>query len=273
MKKATEILSQSEYSIDTLRDIMALLRSEEGCPWDREQTHSSIRKDFIEETYEVIEAIDKNDSTHLREELGDVLLQVVFHSQIEDEKGSFTFDDVVADICEKLIRRHPHIFSDVQADTGEAVLENWDRIKKQEKIKERTTVTDELRAVPPSLPALMKAQKIGKKAGKVGFDFADAEDALKKVYEEANEVAAEIKRIPNDKNRIAEEIGDLLLSVTNVARFTGVDCEDSLNLACDKFIKRFEIVENEAISSKKHLNNMSVDELLEAWDSAKKKKY
>ncbi len=273
MKKATEILSQTKYTIETLRDIMALLRSEEGCPWDREQTHTSIRKDFIEETYEAIEAIDNNDSSLLKEELGDVLLQVVFHSRIEEETGNFTFDDVVSGICEKLIHRHPHVFGDVLVDSSDAVLDNWDKIKKQEKSEERTTITDELRAVPPSLPALMKAQKIGKKAGKFGFDFSSAADALEKVFEESKEVSDEIGRDIQDHDRISEEIGDLLLAVTNVARFTGVDSEDALNKACDKFITRFESVENEAILSQKDIKNMSEDELLTLWNDAKTKKY
>ena len=273
MKTANEISAEKKYTIDTLCDIMALLRSESGCPWDREQTHASIRKDFIEETYEVVEAIDKDDSALLREELGDVLLQVIFHSRIEEEAGNFSFGDVVSDICAKLIHRHPHVFGDVSVGSSDEVLQNWDAIKKQEKIKERATVTDELRAVPPALPALMRAQKIGKKAGKVGFDFSCASDAMTKIFEESKEVSDEIECSPIDNDRIVEEIGDLLLAVTNVARFTGVDCEVALNKACDKFIRRFESVENDALAAGKDMKSMSEDELLSLWDSAKAKKY
>lgn len=272
MKTPNEIMSSEKYDIGTLRDIMALLRSDNGCPWDREQTHSSIRRDFIEETYEAVEAIDKNDIHLLKEELGDVLLQVVFHTQIEEENGSFTFDDVVSGICEKLIYRHPHVFGDVTVKDGDEVLDNWDKLKKKEKESERATVTDELRAVPPSLPALMKAQKIGKKAGKVGFDFATVSDALEKVFEEAEEVRDELEVTPINNDRITEEIGDLLLAVTNVARFTKVDCEDALNAACNKFIGRFEKIESHVLDLGKNIKNMSDEELLDLWNNAKSKK-
>ncbi|MBE6707772.1 MAG: nucleoside triphosphate pyrophosphohydrolase [Ruminococcaceae bacterium] len=269
MKKAKEIISQNNYDINTLRDIMSILRSENGCPWDREQTHSSIKRDFIEETYEAIDAIDQNDPTHLREELGDVLLQVVFHSQIEEEAGNFTFDDVVHDICAKLIYRHPHVFGDVNADNSDEVLKNWELLKKEEKKEERKTVTDDIRAVPKSLPSLIRAQKIGKKAGKVGFDFKDASEAMEKVFEEAYEVRDELS---STNERIFEEIGDLLLSITNVARFTGVDCESALHSACEKFNDRFEDVENAVLGAHKDIKNMSEFELLSLWNDAKIKK-
>ena len=267
--KYTELLSRKHHSIESLVEIMAILRSEDGCPWDREQDHHSIRNDFIEETYEAIEAIDTNDSKLLREELGDVLLQLVFHSRIEEEKGSFNFDDVIHDICVKLIHRHPHVFGDVTAETSGAVLENWDKIKKQEKIEERATITDELRAVPMSYPALMRAQKVGKRAGKAGFDFRDAAETLDKVREEVEEVAAEIDRGETDQDRISEEIGDLLLAVTNVARFTGVNCEEALTNATNKFIRRFDGVEKSVVASGKTIKNMSDSELLTLWNAQK----
>lgn len=268
MKTPEEILNQKNYDITTLRDIMSVLRSDNGCPWDREQTHSSIRRDFIEETYEAVEAIDKNDMSLLREELGDVLLQVVFHSCIEEEAGSFSFDDVVHDICEKLIYRHPHVFGTVNVENSDEVLKNWELLKKEEKKDERKTVTDELRAIPKSLPSLMRAQKIGKKAGKVGFDFRDAAEAMEKVFEESDEVKAELS---SSHERISEEIGDLLLAVTNVARFTGVDCESALHNACEKFTDRFEGVENAVICQNKDIKNMSDTELLSLWNDEKVK--
>lgn len=268
MKQYEEMLSKEKHDIEDLKNIMAILRSEEGCPWDREQTHSSIRQDFIEETYEAIEAIDKNDSSLLREELGDVLLQIIFHSRIEEEAGNFTFDDVVNDICKKLIHRHPHVFGDAVAADSDTVLNNWDKIKKEEK-KERDSVTMELRSVPPSLPALMRAQKIGKRAGKAGFDFKDAAEAMEKVHEEVAEVTEELEREEIDKVRMTEEIGDLLLAVTNVARFTGVDCEIALGQASDKFIRRFEGVENMAKTINKSISDMSDEELLTLWNAEK----
>jgi len=267
---AQRILELEKYDIDALRDIMALLRSEDGCPWDREQTHASIRKDFIEETYEAVEAIDKDDMALLREELGDVLLQVVFHTQIEEERGSFSFDDVTDEICRKLIHRHPHVFGDVTVSGSGEVLTNWDRLKLQEKT-DRRTVTDELRAVPAALPALMRSQKVGKKAGKVGFDFACASDAMEKVYEEADEVSELLPSADSSHDRLEEEIGDLLLAVTNVARFVGVDTEVALNRATDKFISRFEGVENNVNTSGKCMKDMTEEELTALWDAEKDK--
>lgn len=271
MKTSEEIISREKYDIKTLCDIIALLRSEEGCPWDKEQTHSSIRRDFIEETYEAVDAIDKNDIPLLKEELGDVLLQIVFHAQIEREVGNFTFDDVVHDICRKLIYRHPHVFGNAVVENGNDVIKNWDALKKKEK-SDRATVTDELKAVPTSLPALIKAQKIGKKAGKAGFDFKDANDAFLKITEEVEEVRAELDRDTIDNEKLSEEIGDLLLATTNLARFTHVDCEDALNSACNKFISRFEGVEKEIISIGKCVQNMSETELTSLWDAEKSKK-
>lgn len=269
MDKIDEIIKKESYDIECLKDIMAILRSDDGCPWDKEQTHSSIRNDFIEETYEAIEAIDKNDTALLREELGDVLLHVIFHSQIEKENGTFSFDDVVNDICVKLIHRHPHVFGDMVAETGSAVLDNWDKIKKEEKKDKRTTVTDELRAVPPALPALMRAQKIGKRAGKAGFDFSCTKETLDKVREEIDEVCDAIDSVPADGEKISEEIGDLLLAITNVARFTGVNSEEALNKACEKFIHRFEGVEKKASEIGKSIKSMSDSELLTLWNNEK----
>ncbi len=253
------------YGFEDLIDVVEVLRSEEGCPWDREQDHKSIRKDFIEETYEVIEAIDTDNPELLREELGDVLLQVVFHTQIEREKQVFTIEDVANDICVKLIHRHPHVFGNVQADTSEKVLSNWEKIKSEE--KERKTVTDKLRAIPPMLPALMRAEKVGKKAS--CFDFPDAESVMTKVYEELDELRAAMEA--KDADNISEELGDLLLTVTSLARKLGVESEVALGKATEKFIDRFEQVENAVLAEGKDINQLSMTELDAIWDKNKQK--
>ena len=264
-QKKKMLLEKTSYTVDDLVTVVEVLRSDEGCPWDREQDHKSIRKDFIEETYEVIEAIDTENPVLMREELGDVLLQVAFHAQIEREEGSFDMNDVANDICVKLIHRHPHVFGNVEADTSEKVLVNWEKIKSEE--KERKTVTDKLRAIPPMLPALMRAEKVGKKAS--CFDFPDAESVLKKVREEADELEAAIAS--GDKANVEEEMGDLLLSITSLCRKLGVESEVALNKATEKFIDRFEAIEKEVIESNLRIEDMSVEELDTIWDKNKAK--
>lgn len=253
------------YGFDDLVTLVEVLRSSEGCPWDREQDHKSIRRDFIEETYEVIEAIDTEDPVLLREELGDVLLQVVFHAQIENEHQRFTMDDVANDICAKLIHRHPHVFGDVKAETSEKVLSNWEDIKSEE--KERVTVSDKLHAIPPMLPALMRAQKVGKKAA--CFDFPNTEAVVEKVYEELEELKAAIAS--GDEDNTAEEMGDLLLTLTSLCRKLGVDSELALTRATEKFIDRFETLENAVIAEGKDINALSMPELDAIWDKNKEK--
>jgi tetrapyrrole methylase family protein/MazG family protein len=252
------------YGFEDLITVVEVLRSEEGCPWDREQDHKSIRRDFIEETYEVIEAIDTENPELLREELGDVLLQVTFHAQIEKEEGRFTIDDVANDICVKLIHRHPHVFSDVQADTSEKVLSNWEKIKSEE--KERKTVTDKLRAIPPMLPALMRAEKVGKKAS--CFDFPDADSVMQKVYEELDELKGAM--LEGNAEHIEEEMGDLLLTVTSLCRKVGVESEVALSKATNKFIDRFEKIENAVLSEGLQMSDLSLAELDAIWDKNKK---
>ena len=259
----TNLLSKKEYNFDDLVDVVVVLRSEQGCPWDKEQTHKSIRNDFIEETYEVIEAIDTDDPVLLREELGDVLLQVVFHARIEEQEGRFDINDVANDICVKLIHRHPHVFGDVCADTSEQVLENWDAIKSEE--KKRMTVTDKLRAIPPMYPALLRAQKVGKKAS--CFDFADAEDARNKVLEEVREVM----EVTDNPVEAEKEIGDLLLAVTSLARMLNVNAEQALYNATNRFIDRFEAIENEVENRGFNIADVDRDELERIWDENKKK--
>ena len=261
MKK--EILQKAEYNFDDLVEIVKILRSEEGCPWDREQDHKSIRNGLIEETYEVIEAIDTENPVLLREELGDVLLQVVFHAGIEEDEGRFDMDDVANDICVKLIHRHPHVFGDVSADTTEQVLSNWEQIKSEE--KERVTVTDKLRSIPPMLPALMRATKVGKKASM--FDFETAQLVMDKMAEEMVEVSEAMES--GVQADIEEEIGDLLLTVTSLCRKLDVDAEAALTKATEKFIGRFERIENIALEENRDIKTMSMVELDAIWDKIK----
>ena len=264
-EKINKLLSKESYNFDDLVTIMELLRSEGGCPWDIEQTHKSIRNNFIEETYEVIEAIDTDDTKLLREELGDVMLQIVFHARMEEEAGTFDVNDVANDVCVKLIHRHPHIFGDNDAKTSEEVLKNWEEIKSIE--KSRVTYTDKLRAIPPMFPALLRAQKVGKKAS--FFDFENADLVIDKIYEETAEVKEAMES--GNKEQVEEEIGDLLLTVTSLARKAGVDSEEALFKAVNKFIHRFEMVENAAIEKGLSVDKMSMPELDAIWDEIKHK--
>lgn len=264
-EKIKYLLDKENYFFDDLVTVVEVLRSDIGCPWDREQDHKSIRKDFIEETYEVIEAIDTDNTELLREELGDVLLQVVFHAKIETERGSFNIDDVANDICVKLIHRHPHVFGEVIAETSDKVLSNWEKIKSSE--KDRRTVTDKLKAIPPMLPALMRAEKVGKKAS--CFDFENREQVMDKVCEELCELNEAIES--EDKTHIEEEMGDLLLTVTSLCRKLGVEPEVALNKATDKFIHRFEVLENEVVARGEDISVMKMSELDGIWDEIKHK--
>ncbi len=260
-----EYQQKSHYSIGDLIDIVRLLRSEGGCPWDREQTHSSIRNDFLEETCEVIEAIDLEDTDLLREELGDVLLQVVFHCRIEEENSSFCFDDVCDEICKKLIIRHPHVFGDVSADTTDQVLKNWDAIKMETKGQE--TYTDTLTSVAKSLPALMRAQKVGKRAMRAGMDFRCADDAVACIEAEKAELDKAIAA--GDAKNIEEELGDLLFSCVNAARHLGIDAELALKASTEKFIKRFSITEKLTAADKLNMKELPIEELDVYWAKAK----
>lgn len=259
------LLEKPCYGFEDLVEIVKILRGEGGCPWDREQTHKSIRNDLIEETYEVIEAIDTDNNVLLREELGDVMLQVVFHARIAEEEQAFYMNEVTDEICRKLIHRHPHVFADVCAETSEEVLKNWEAIKSDE--KSRKTVTDKLRAVPPMLPALMRATKVGKKAS--CFDFPEVSDVMDKISEEFVEVSEAIEE--GNQEHITEEIGDLLLTVTSLCRKLNVSAEDALRAATDKFISRFEQIENEVLQEGKALSDYTLQELDAKWGKNKKK--
>lgn len=230
-----ELKEKGRYGLDDLRYVFKCLRGENGCPWDREQTHESIRANLIEETYEVVEAIDKADLKLMKEELGDLLLQVVFHAGIEEENGSFTLDDVISDVTEKLIRRHPHVFGDVRAEDAEGALNFWDAAKSIEKTERKTAVIS-MQAVPPSLPALMRAQKISKKATKDGYDIEShiisAADNVK--------MLSEYMRTPNvAEDGIADRIGDALYSISAFSERISVDAEHELNRRSEKFIYEY----------------------------------
>lgn len=262
---AVEFEQKDKYSIDDLISIVTLLRAPGGCPWDQAQTHFSIKKNFIEETYEVIEAINKNSAEGLREELGDVLLQVALHCEMEREQGSFDFDDVCNDICQKLIIRHPHVFGDVKADDEKAALSSWDAVKL--KTKGMKKQSESMSSIPMELPALMRAQKVQSKAAKVGFDWDNSEGAFNKIQEEINELITAMDQ--SDSSDIEEEFGDVLFSCVNVSRFIGVDSEEALTRATDKFIKRFTVVEQLAEQKGISMKDSSLEELDLLWDKAK----
>ncbi|MBQ7595510.1 MAG: nucleoside triphosphate pyrophosphohydrolase [Clostridia bacterium] len=256
---------KEKYDFYDLVNIIKLLRSPGGCPWDIEQTHESIRKSLIEETYETIEAINKKSVEMLREELGDVLMQVIFHAQIETENGNFTIDDVADENAKKMIERHPHVFGTVNVDNVDDVLTNWDAIKR--KTKKQDSVSESINSVPRELPALMRAQKIQHKASKAGFDWDEVGGALDKLSEELGELKTAIGS--NDGANCLEELGDILFSAVNVSRFLDIDSEEALTLATDKFASRFTIVEQLAQSRGINMKEASIQELDKLWDEAK----
>ncbi len=253
------------YQIQDLQEIVRLLRSPGGCPWDKEQNHTSIRNDFLEEAYEAVEAIDLLNMDMMREELGDVLLQVVFHCTLAEEEKAFDFNAVCDEICKKLIIRHPHVFGDVVANDTETVLNNWDAIKKETKHQE--TYTDTLQAVAKSLPALARAQKVGKRAKKAGMDFRTAQDAFSCIQAEHDELQEAMQSA--DQNRIEEEFGDLLFSCVNTARHLGIDAEQALSRATEKFIRRFAATEQLVTESGKNMPDLPIEELDLYWNQAK----
>ncbi len=227
-----EIINKERYSLDDLVEVFAYLRGENGCPWDREQTHESIRANLIEETYEVIEALDNSDASLMREELGDLLLQVVFHAKLEEEVGRFNLDDVIHDVTDKLVRRHPHVFGDVAADDPDGALNAWEAAKNVEKV-ERRTVKDKMNAVPPALPALMRAQKVVKKAKKDGFDdsklISDGASSLRKLAD----------AIENGDAESGELLQSALFAMSAYAQNVGCDCEELLSKRVVRFIEEY----------------------------------
>lgn len=252
------------YGVKDLEEIVRLLRAPGGCPWDAEQTHQSIRRNFLEEAYEAVEAIDEGSAAHLQEELGDVLLQVALHAEMEREAGGFDLDGVADGICKKLIFRHPHVFGDVTVSGSGEVLSNWEVLKRQE--KGQATHTDALAAVARALPALWRAEKVQKKAKKAGFDWPEVSGALDKLSEELEELRQAVAQGGN----VEEELGDLLFSAVNVARFVQADPEETLNRATDKFIARFRRVEEQAAREGRSLEGMTLEELDQLWETAKR---
>lgn len=255
------------YTIDDLLNIMEQLRGENGCPWDRVQTHESIKKSLIEECYETIDALDSGNDDAFANELGDVLLQVVFHSQLAKERNAFDFQRVVNEICTKLIARHTHVFGADKAGDAEEALSNWEKNKKKE--KGLKTYTDILKDVPHYLPALMRSEKIQKKAGSVGFDWGDIEPVYDKIYEEIDELKE--AAATEEKDKIEEEYGDLLFAAVNLGRFLNVTPEIALAKSCEKFISRFEKMELEAVAENKDLSALSLEEMDLIWEKIKKK--
>lgn len=263
---AIEFEQKDKYNIEDLISIVALLRTPDGCAWDRAQTHFSIKKNFIEETYEVIEAINKENVEGLKEELGDVLLQVALHCEMEREQKHFDFDDVCNDICQKLIIRHPHVFGSVKADNVDEALSSWDAVKL--KTKGMKKQSQSMSSIPVELPALMRAQKVQSKASKVGFDWQNGEGAFSKIREEINELTDAIAH--GGSSDIEDEFGDLLFSCVNVSRFIDVDSEEALTKATDKFIRRFTVVEQLAEEKGISMKDSSLEQLDLLWEEAKK---
>ena len=259
-------VSKSFYNCQDLMEIVRILRHPGGCSWDREQTHQSIRRNFLEEAYEVAEAIDEGSTEHLKEELGDVLLQVMFHTSIEEDAGRFNLDDVADGVCKKLVYRHPHVFGDVTVSSTGEILANWEELKKKEKHQE--TQADAVDAVARSLPALWRAEKIKKKVAKAGFDWSDVSGALDKLSEELDELKAAVLTGEGDR---LEELGDLLLAAVSVARFLDADPEDALHRACDKFSARFRKTEELAGERGLKLDQLSDEEQSALWKAAKER--
>ncbi|HSJ04046.1 MAG: nucleoside triphosphate pyrophosphohydrolase [Verrucomicrobium sp.] len=250
-----------------LRAVVHRLRAPGGCPWDQEQTHETLIPHLLEEAYEVAEAIRNGDMPHLREELGDLLLQPVLHAEIASETGTFDLDSIARELTEKLIRRHPHVFGDTSVEGSAGVLKQWDEIKRQEKGETATTRKPHLHGISRGLPALMRAQKIQKKTSKVGFDWPDVGPVLDKVQEEAREIIEAIAQ--KDEAAIAEEVGDFLFNAVNLARKLGVDAESALAAATAKFERRFNRVESEILAQGKTLEGSTLEEMDGIWEATK----
>ena len=260
-------MKEKQYTFEEFCDIIRRLRAPDGCPWDRAQTHGSLKQCMLEEAAEAAAAIriyeNTGDDSNLKEELGDVLMQVVFHAEIETAQGGFTMGDVIQGICEKMIYRHPHVFGSGKADTAEEVLINWEELKKKEKRQE--TQTEVMQSVPEALPALIRARKVQKKAADVGFDFPVTADAMRKVYEEVQELEQAVR----ENGEIEEEFGDILFALVNISRFLKINPEFALTKAIKKFINRFEYIEKSALLEGKALSEMSLEEMDLLWDEAK----
>ena len=255
---------------DNFKDLVALmakLRGPDGCPWDRKQTPESLKPFLVEECYEVIDALDEGSPHKIKEELGDLLFQIIFHARIAEERGQFTMHEVIAANLEKMVRRHPHVFGDAELSTDKEVLANWEEIKKKEKgYEERTSV---LEGVPRHLPSLLRAHSLQERAARVGFDWSRIDEALPKLDEEMAEFKESLKK--EDSAGIEEELGDIFFMLVNISRFLGVNPEDALRKTISKFIRRFRYIEEHAADSGKPLNDMTLDEMERLWQESKKK--
>jgi len=252
--------------LDRLIEIVARLRGPGGCPWDREQTHASLLPCLLDESYEFFEAVDENDSGKMREELGDVLLQVILHSQMGSETGAFSIDDVAREISEKLIRRHPHVFGDVEVSSTKEVLRNWEQIKRNEKGKEhRKYLVDD---IPAAMPALFRAEKIQKRVARVGFDWQDSGPALDKVEEEFREFREAVTS--GDRHHAEEELGDIFFALVNVARHHDICAEEALRAANNKFSRRFRYIEDSCSSAGIDIKKADLATLDRFWEESKK---
>ncbi len=257
---------KEKYTFEDLIRVMEKLRSPQGCPWDREQTHESLLKYLLEEAYEVVDAVLKGDDEELKEELGDLLLQVVFHSQIAKERGAFTLDEVIDRITRKLIYRHPHVFGNKEGiETPQDVNREWEKLKEKEG-KRRESALD---GIPKSMPALERAYKLQKRAEKVGFDWKDFKGIKEKMVEELQEIEDELKR--GNREKLEEEVGDLLFMAVNLSRFLGIHPEVALRRANEKFEERFRYMEKRAKERGKELKEMPLEEMEELWQEAKKR--
>ena len=253
-----------QYGYEDLLEIIRLLRSEDGCPWDKAQTHQSIRRGLLEEAYEAAEAIDNDDPMLLKEELGDVLMQVVFHADIESDAGRFTIDDVCDGVVKKLLFRHPHVFGSECEDSPESVPVSWDKLKRQE--KGQKTVADSMDSVARSLPGLWRAEKLQSKAASAGFEWPAVQGALDKLEEEVGE----LRRAVEEGGDVPEELGDVLFAAVKVGRFCACDPEDAVNGTCEKFIRRFRAVENGAAAQGREVSQLSLEEMPALWNEAKR---
>jgi len=258
-------MSETGKAFEELVAIMARLRAPDGCPWDREQTFDSLKKYLIEETYETVDALNNRDMNELRGELGDLLLQILFQSQLAQEQGDFDINDVIEGISSKLIRRHPHVFGETEVSCAEEVVHHWEKIKRDEKgFEHRKSVLD---GVPRTLPALMLAMEISKRAAKTGFEWPDLDAVVEKLHEEVEELKHELKN--GDSERISDEIGDLLFTAVNIARWKKVDPEDALRSMTQRFGDRFRQIEEAAKSEGKSIEEMSIEEMDAVWNQAK----
>jgi tetrapyrrole methylase family protein/MazG family protein len=261
------ILDSMDNAFDKLVQLMARLRGPDGCPWDRKQTTASLKPFLIEECYEVVDALDEGDPEKIREELGDLLFQIIFHARIAEEKGEFTIKDVITTNVEKMTRRHPHVFGDEKLETDKEVLANWEEIKKKEKgYRDRKSV---LEGVPRDLPSLLRAHRLQERAARVGFDWKHLNEALPKLDEEMAEFKESLKK--EDAAGIEEELGDVFFTLVNISRFLGVNPEEALRKTISKFIDRFRYIEEAAETAGRKLNDMTLKEMDRLWEESKGK--